>query len=324
MIIDNYGREMTYLRVAVTDKCNLRCTYCMPHEKMNFLPKSEILNYDEITRSIRLFSELGIKKIRFTGGEPFVRKDFISLVRESIKIPQLEHINITTNGVLTYPYLEELKTLGIGSLNISIDTLKKDKFNFITKRDEFDNVIATIQKAIDLNIKIKINVVLQYGINDDEIIDFVTYFRKYPIDLRFIEHMPFNEVDQYHLIWNAEKIREIISEKFILTQLPFQKNRTTTDYSIDQSQFKIGIIAGYTRNFCDTCNRIRLTSTGQIKTCLYADPSLDLRNMLRNGHSDKLIKEKLTHTLSHRFKSGKEAELARSNVKFESMSKIGG
>lgn len=323
-MIDNHGREMNYLRVAVTDKCNLRCTYCMPQEKMTFLAKSEILSYEEILKLVQIFADLGVNKLRFTGGEPFVRKDFMYLLENSSRIQGIERINITSNGVLTYPYLEALKNSNITSLNISIDTLQREKFKSITKRDDFDVVMKTILRSIELDIKTKLNIVLQAGVNDDEIIDFVDYFKAYPVDIRFIEHMPFNEKTKVDFIWNAEKIKDVLSEKYKLKQLPYQKNRTTVDYQIDESLFRIGIIAGYTRNFCDSCNRIRLTSTGQIKTCLYADASLDLREMLRSNCSDDELKRAIVSTVQNRHKDGLEAEANHGKKLYESMSKIGG
>jgi molybdenum cofactor biosynthesis protein A len=324
MIIDKHGRLMNYLRVAITDRCNLRCTYCMPKENMHFLPKSEVLTYEELLRLISIFADLGINKVRFTGGEPFFRKDFIDLLEYTSMLKGIDNVNITTNGVLTYPYLEKLRNIDDLKLNISLDTLVREKFQRITKRDVFDTVIKTIHKSIDIGIKTKINVVVQDGINDNEIIDFVDYFKNKPISLRFIEQMPFNEVADFKSVWTSEKIANLISSKYGLIQQPFQKNRTTIDYKIDSGDFTIGIIAGFTRNFCGTCNRIRLTSDGRIKTCLYADPGLDVRALLRTGVSDNEIKEYLTTTIHDRYKDGTEAEKHRKGILFESMSKIGG
>jgi molybdenum cofactor biosynthesis protein A len=324
MITDNFGRQMNYLRVAVTDKCNLRCTYCMPHENMVFLPKNEILSYEELLRIISIFSDLGVNKVRFTGGEPFVRADFMDLLEYTATLKGIDNVNITTNGVLTYSHLEKLKEIKSLNLNISLDTLVPEKFIKIARRNAFNQVMKTIEKSIAIGIRTKINMVVQNGINDDEIIDFVEYFRNTPINLRFIEQMPFNETSQFKSICDAEKIKAILSANYELEQLPFQKNRTTTDYKIDSGNFTIGIIAGYTRNFCNTCNRIRLTSTGQIKTCLYSDPGLDVRELLRNGSSDKEIAQRLTGVVQNRLKDGKEAEKNRKSYILESMSKIGG
>ena len=324
MIVDNFGREMNYLRIAVTDKCNLRCTYCMPHENMVFLPKDEILTYEELLRIVTIFSELGVNKVRFTGGEPFVRTDFIDLLEYTATVKGINNVNITTNGVFTYQHLDRLEQIESLHLNISLDTLNPEKFIKITRRNAFDAVMKTIIKSISIGIRTKINMVVQQGINDNEIIDFIEQFKNFPIDVRFIEQMPFNESTNLKSICDAEKIKSILSEKYELIPQPHQKNRTTADYKIDSSHFTIGIIAAYTRNFCNTCNRIRLTSTGKIKTCLYADAGLDVRELLRNGTSDKEIGERLTAVVQNRFKDGKEAEKNRKIYILESMSKIGG
>ncbi len=324
MITDNFGREMNYLRIAVTDKCNLRCTYCMPHENMVFLPKKEILTYEELLRIITIFSDLGVNKVRFTGGEPFVRTDFIDLLEYTSKLEGINNVNITTNGVFTYQHLDRLKEIDGLNLNISLDTLIPEKFIKITRRNAFDSVMKTIEKSISIGIRTKLNMVVQQDVNDNEIVDFIEYFMSSPIDVRFIEQMPFNESTHFKSICDAEKIKSILLEKYELMPQPHQKNRTTADYKIDSSKFTIGIIAAYTRNFCNTCNRIRLTSTGKIKTCLYADPGLDVRELLRNGTSDKQIGELLTNTIKNRFKDGIEAEKNRKTYILESMSKIGG
>ena len=324
MIIDKHGRPMNYLRVAITDRCNLRCTYCMPHENMQFLPKNEVLSYEELLRLISIFADLGVNKVRFTGGEPFFRKDFMDMLEYTAGLEGIDNVNITTNGVLTYPHLEKLKSIEGLKLNISLDTLVPEKFIQISKRDAFDKVIQTIHKSIDIGIKTKLNVVVQDGVNDNEILDFIEYFKNKPVNLRFIEQMPFNEHEKFESVWSSEKIRALLATKYELTQQPFQQNRTTVDYKIDSSEFMIGIIAGFTRNFCGTCNRIRLTSTGRIKTCLYADAGLDVRTLLRNGVSDSEIKEHLVAAIQNRHKDGKEAEKSRNSFILESMSKIGG
>jgi molybdenum cofactor biosynthesis protein A len=324
MIIDKHGRPMNYLRVAITDRCNLRCTYCMPHENMSFLPKNEVLTYEELLKLISLFAELGVNKVRFTGGEPFFRKDFMDMLEYTSGLEGVDNVNITTNGVLTYHHLEKLRQINGLKLNISLDTLIPEKFIKITRRDAFDKVMQAIHKSIDIGISTKLNMVVQDGINDDEILDFVEYFRHKPVNLRFIEQMPFNEHEKFESVWTVKKIADLLSTKYELTQQPFQKNRTTIDYKIDSSEFMIGIIAGYTRNFCGTCNRIRLTSTGRIKTCLYADPGLDVRELLRSGLSDDYIKEQLVTAVQNRHKDGREAEKSRRAFVFESMSKIGG
>lgn len=324
MLIDQYGRPMNYLRVAVTDRCNLRCTYCMPQENMQFLPKNEILSYEELLKMITLFSELGVNKVRFTGGEPFFRKDFIDLLEYTAQLDGINTVNITTNGVLTHPYLNRLKNIKDLKLNISLDTLVAEKFIKITRRNAFETVIRTIHDAMEMGIQTKINMVVMDDVNTNEIIDFVEYFRKTPVNLRFIEQMPFNEHENFKSVWNVDKISSLLAENYQIVKQPIQAQSTTIDYKIDSSDFVIGIIAGFSRSFCGTCNRIRLTSTGRIKTCLYADPGLDVRELVRSGSSDTEIKEQLTAAIQHRHKNGFEAEKHRKNHVLESMSKIGG
>ena len=324
MIIDKYGRPMNYLRVAVTDRCNLRCTYCMPHENMQFLPKNEILSYEELLRIITLFTELGVNKVRFTGGEPFFRKDFMDLLEYTAQLEGIDSVNITTNGVLTHPFISKLKKVKGLKLNISLDTLIAEKFIKITRRNAFDTVMKTINDAMENGIQTKINMVVMDGVNTNEIIDFVEYFRKTPVNLRFIEQMPFNEHKNFKSVWSVDKITKLLSENYNVVQQPIQPQSTTIDYKIDSSNFVIGIIAGFSRSFCGTCNRIRLTSTGRIKTCLYADPGLDVRALIRSGSNDAEIKERLIEAIQHRHKNGFEAEEQRNNRVFESMSKIGG
>lgn len=324
MIIDKHGRPMNYLRVAVTDRCNLRCTYCMPQENMQFLPKNEILSYEELLRIITIFTELGVNKVRFTGGEPFFRKDFIDLLEYTSQLDGIDSVNITTNGVLTQPYIDKLKNIKDLKLNISLDTLVAEKFVKITRRNNFDTVMKTINDAMENGIQTKINMVVMDGVNTNEIIDFVEYFRKTPVNLRFIEQMPFNEHENFKSVWTVDKISKLLSENYNVVQQPIQAQSTTIDYKIDSSDFVIGIIAGFSRSFCGTCNRIRLTSTGRIKTCLYADPGLDVRELIRSGSNDTEIKERLTAAIQHRHKNGFEAEEQRNNHVFESMSKIGG
>ncbi|MDF1549039.1 MAG: GTP 3',8-cyclase MoaA [Bacteroidales bacterium] len=324
MIIDKHGRPMNYLRVAVTDRCNLRCTYCMPHENMQFLPKNEILSYEELLRIITVFTELGVNKVRFTGGEPFFRKDFIDLLEYTSQLEGIDSVNITTNGVLTQPYIDKLKKIKDLKLNISLDTLVAEKFIKITRRNAFETVMKTINDAMENGIQTKINMVVMDGVNTNEIIDFVEYFRKTPVNLRFIEQMPFNEHENFKSVWTVDKISNLLSENYNVVQQPIQPQSTTIDYKIDSSDFVIGIIAGFSRSFCGTCNRIRLTSTGRIKTCLYADPGLDVRALIRSGSNDAEIKERLIEAIQQRHKNGFEAEEQRSKQVFESMSKIGG
>ena len=209
-MIDQFSRKLNYLRIAITDRCNLRCTYCMPSEEMNFLSQEKLLSFDELKTLVRIFYELGVRKIRLTGGEPFVRKGFIQFLEHVRHTYPNMRIHITTNGIATSPFLKELKSLDINGINISLDTLDKDKFKDITKRDQLPIVLDTIHSLLESNIPVKINAVIQPNINNDDIIPMIEYFKSTPVHLRFIEFMPFNEKPDHELIWNGEKILQLV------------------------------------------------------------------------------------------------------------------
>ena len=187
MLIDNHGRTINYLRLAVTDRCNLRCLYCMPAEGLNWVPRKDLLSYEEIMRLLNIFHKLGITKLRFTGGEPFLRKDFVALLEEVSAKNWFEQISITTNGTLTAPHVERMKEIGIHSVNLSLDTIDKKKFNAMTRRNDYDEVMRTFDLLLKYNIQTKVNAVIVEGQNDEDIIPLVSLSKHYPIDVRFIE-----------------------------------------------------------------------------------------------------------------------------------------
>jgi molybdenum cofactor biosynthesis protein A len=326
---DNFGREINYLRVAVTDRCNLRCFYCMPEEGINYLPRKELLTYEELLRLIEIFSQLGISKIRLTGGEPFIRKDLVKFIEGINNIPGINSIHITTNGVFTHKYLDKFKSLGIKSINLSLDTTDPEKFKLLTRRDSFDQVMETFHKLIEMKIKTKINMVVIAGKNTDDILPMLELTKHYPVDVRYIEEMPFNG-DPNHKValnWNHNKILETIRSKHNnVISLPAEKFATSKTYKIPEYLGSFGIIAAYSRTFCDSCNRVRLTSQGTIKTCLYDDGVLNLKGKLRSGITDAELKKLLLYVIGNRSKNGFEAEKNRKNQSdpTESMSTIGG
>lgn len=326
---DNHGRIIKYLRLSVTDRCNLRCFYCMPHEGIEYLPKSHLLSYEEMLRLAKIFAYLGIDKIRITGGEPFARKDLIGFLKKLSNINGLEHISITTNGILIKPYLAELKNLGIDQINLSLDALSRELFHKITRRDEYLKVMDTFHEMLRLNFKIKINAVVMDGINDHQIVDLAKLAQKYPVSVRFIEEMPFNGRlnPQPEIRWTSTKILETLKGTFPeIRKVISPANSTSVNYTIDQAQGNVGIIAAFTRSFCGSCDRIRVTSTGEMRTCLYGKNELNLKSLLRDGASDKLIESEIIRTVQKRAKDGFEAEALRdkNNPVGESMSIIGG
>jgi molybdenum cofactor biosynthesis protein A len=328
-LFDNHGRPITYLRLAVTDRCNLRCYYCMPEHGIKYLPKKELLTYEEIERLITLLASMGITKVRLTGGEPFVRNDLMSLIRRIVKIDGIRDVHLTTNGVLTAPHIPELKKLGIASVNLSLDTLNRERFRQITRRDEFDKTWETLQWLLKYEIPVKINAVVMDGKNIDDLLPMVELTRQHPVAVRFIEEMPFNGEGSHYpkLNWTYKKIMDWISAHYPgIIKLPDPPFSTSYNYQVPGYAGNIGVIAAFSRTFCGTCNRIRLTAQGALKTCLYDEGVLNIKNLMRNGSSDEAIRAALIHAFNHRPKDGFEAEARRTHhlTVMESMSTIGG
>lgn len=329
MLADNHGRPINYVRLAVTDRCNLRCFYCMPEEGIHYLPKNELLAFDEIERLISILATLGISKVRLTGGEPFVRNDLMKLIQTIVEIPGIESLHITTNGVLTAPHIPALKRLGVASINLSLDTLDKDRFKAITRRDEFDEVIKTYSSLLEHEIPLKLNAVVMEGKNIDDIVPLIELTKRNPISIRFIEEMPFNGEGNHYptLHWTYTKILEYITAHYPdLYKIQDPENSTSYHYAIPGHRGNIGIIAAFSRTFCGSCNRIRITAQGDLKTCLYDDGVLNIKNLMRGGNTDEAIKAALLKAFKKRPLDGFEAEQKRNDHRpvHESMSTIGG
>lgn len=328
MLFDNHHRPLNYLRLAVTDRCNLRCFYCMPEEGIHYLPKKALLSFEEIERLVRLLAAMGISKIRITGGEPFVRNDLMSLLATIVEIPGVKDVHLTTNGVLTAKHIPELKKMGIASVNLSLDTLDRARFHAITHRDEFDNVMNTFHGLLDQGIPLKINTVVMTGKNIDDILPLVALTKELPVSVRFIEEMPFNGEGNHYtsLMWTYKKIHDHIVVAYPdLQKVPDPENSTAYHYRIPGHVGDVGIIAAFSRTFCGTCNRIRITAQGELKTCLYDNGVLNIKDLLRSGISDDNLKVELLKAFGNRPKDGFEAEKKRMDVPVhESMSTIGG
>jgi molybdenum cofactor biosynthesis protein A len=327
-LFDNHGRPINYLRLAVTDRCNLRCFYCMPEEGIQYLPKKALLTFEEIERLIYIVASLGISKIRLTGGEPFVRTDLMQLIRRIVATKGINSLHLTTNGILTRPHIAELKELGIASINLSLDSLDRERFRTITRRDEFDNTWQTLQQLIASNIPVKINAVVMEGKNIDDLIPMVELTRHHPISVRFIEEMPFNGEGNHYpqLTWTYKKILAWIQQHYPnLEKMIDDPHATSYTYKVPGFQGDVGVIAAFSRTFCGTCNRIRVTAQGVLKTCLYDDGVLNIKDLMRSGVSDEGIKVELQKAFAKRPKDGFEAESYRKNKSVhESMSTIGG
>jgi len=288
-IIDTFGRQHTYLRISLTDRCNLRCFYCMPEEGVELTDKPNIMTLEEIIGIAEEFVDLGVDTIRLTGGEPLIRKNAGYLIRELAKLGVA--LKLTTNGIVLDKYFDLFQEVGLRRINISLDTLEKSKSVFITKRDYFDRIMANIKKAIDYDFDIKLNIVLIKGVNDMEINDFVELTEDQDIGVKFIEFMPFkgNEWDWDKGV-SKEEILTTVQEKFgEIVKLEDPKHSTSANFKVEGFEGRFGIVSTITNPFCAGCNRIRLTADGKMKNCLFATAETDLLTPYRDGDSIKEI-----------------------------------
>lgn len=296
MLVDGFGRRHTYLRISVTDRCNLRCVYCMPAEGLDWKPREEILTFEEIERVAGVFVGLGIDKIRLTGGEPTVRKDIETLISRLASLSDAVPVLMTTNGLTLASRAKAYWEAGLRGLNVSLDTLKPDRFLSMTRRDRFDDVWRGIEAALEAGFApIKLNAVVIRDQNDDELADFVELTRERPIQVRFIEVMPFPGAG-----WRPESLvpytqmREALSRRFDLQPVDLGPEAVAKEFTIPGHMGNVGFITSMTEHFCDGCNRIRLTAEGCVKPCLFGSQEVSLREAMRAGASaeelERLIK----------------------------------
>ena len=283
-IVDRFNRVHDYLRISLTERCNLRCFYCMPEEGIQLHPRSHFMNTEEVVKMAKTFVSLGVKKIRLTGGEPLVRSDAKRVMKELSELPV--ELAITTNGILVNEFIDTLKSCGIRSINVSMDSLKKEKFNLITRRDYFDRVVSNIHLLLNEKFHVKVNVVVIKGVNDDEICDFVEWTKDKNVHVRFIDFMPFqgNKWDWSKGVSFLElisKIKSRFGEDII--RLNDGKNDTAKNFSVHNYSGSFAIISSVTNPFCDTCNRMRLTADGKMKNCLFSGTETDLLSAMRKG-----------------------------------------
>jgi cyclic pyranopterin phosphate synthase len=323
-LTDNHGRAITYLRLAITDRCNLRCRYCRPEEGIPFVPHEEILTFEELESLTTIFCSLGVDKVRVTGGEPFARKGCLSFLQLLRKIKGLRFLHITTNGVETNQHLDALADLDIDGINLSLDTLDKQRFWQISRRGYFDNVMQTLHGIIDRQIALKINSVVLDDTSDEEIVGLADLARKNPITLRFIEKMPFSGTVRPGKLVNGNLLQRL-ERIFPAMEECSQSSATTARiFSLPGYKGSLGLIQGYSRLFCATCNKLRITPTGMLKTCLYDNGVLDLKKMLRKGSGDEEIKLAIINCVQNRCVNGHEAENLASREQEPSMASIGG
>lgn len=333
-LIDNLGREISYLRVSITDRCNYRCIYCKPEEQFEFIPHEEVLRYEEIVEIIKEAVNLGVTKVRITGGEPLVRKGVVDFIKKLREIKKLEDISLTTNGFFLSEYAEKLKDAGLNRVNISLDSLQEEKFKRITRGGSLEKALKGINSALKAGLlPIKINTVLIRGINDDEVEDFVRLTLGRPLNIRFIEFMPSGEElkDNYRdKFISVLEIKENLAEKYSFRPVDINSgNGPAKYYQIKGGQGTIGFITALSQHFCKTCNRIRLTSEGKLRPCLFSNIEVDIKQAIRNAKTDdkiirsKIIRNNIEKAINIKPEGHKLNEKFSNRDSFK-MSKIGG
>ena len=326
-LVDRFGRSHNYLRISVTDKCNLRCIYCMPHENMQWQENEQILTNEEIIRLSKIFLSLGIKKIRITGGEPLIRSDIDLLLQELANFGYLglETLALTTNATLLLPKLNFLKQINLNALNISLDTLNKNRFFQITRRDNFDQVRLALREALRLQIEVlKLNVVVMRDFNDDEILAFADFAYENSINVRFIEFMPFkNNGWQTEQVIPYTEIKNQIESRYRLELISSSPSSVAKDFAMPGGLGTISFITSMTESFCNTCNRLRITADGAIKSCLFFPAEINLRDAMRQGKSDATIIELIHQSLALKPEAHPPAEEIAANNN-RAMIQIGG
>jgi len=323
---DQFGRTFDYVRIAVTENCNLRCTYCMPEEGVDFKHGEQILRAEEIIRVIGALARMGIKKVRFTGGEPLVRKDIVKLVEGAANTPGIKTVHLTTNGILFSRYAKNLLSAGLTGVNISLDSLDADKFQRITRRTGVEKVLDSVRLALDLGFpRVKVNVVMMRGFNEDELPAFCELTKEMAVTVRFIEFMPFDA----HQIWESGEhfasAENMVDQMKSLYPGIMNSSGTRTEHHIFQVPGyagKIAVIPAFTRSLCGNCSRIRLTADGRIRNCLYSDDEYDLKSVVRSGDGDDEIIAAFRKAFADKAKDGFESK-KRSAVKRINVADIG-
>ena len=303
MLIDSFQRKISYLRVSVTDRCDFRCTYCMS-EDMKFLPKKDVLSLEELDRLCNTFIDLGVKKLRITGGEPLVRKNILQLFNNlgSRLGNGLEELTLTTNGSQLEKYAEDLFKSGVRRINISLDSLNENKFTKITRNGNFHKVIRGIMSAKKAGIKIKINTVALRGINDNEILDLINWCGENKFSLTFIEVMPMGEIGEKRAnqFMPLTDVKTLIQTKYSISKDPLRTSGPATYVHCHETDQKIGFIAPHTHNFCELCNRVRITCTGEMHMCLGQQDKMDLKKPLRNSENNQILKNSIYEAIARK------------------------
>ncbi len=319
---DKFGRQINYLRLSVTDRCNLRCTYCMPERGMTFAQKDNLLSFEEILLLVDTLGDAGVNKIRITGGEPFVRTDLIELLEKLAQRPFLKSIGITSNLTVIKPFISRLKDLGITNINVSLDALEEDKFNQITRRNEFKQVKANLDQMIDEGFDLKVNCVVMKGRNEDQILPLIEYSKENKISVRFLEEMPFNGSGEQNETLSYRDILNVISQEYSYTRLVDLPNSTSQNFHIEGFKGSFGVIPSFSRTFCGQCNRLRVSATGDVRSCLYGKDELNVRDLMKSGANDQTIQNAIQAVVLKKPIDGFVA--SDQNGEFQSMTKLGG
>ena len=324
---DIFNRNIDYIRISITDRCNLRCVYCMPEEGITLIEHEKLLTYEEIVRLCRNFAKVGISKVKITGGEPLIRRDISKLIKSIKDIEGIDNVTLTTNGILLENMIDDLVKAGLDAVNISIDTLNPEKFKEITRVGDVNNVLRAIDKCLTYeNLKVKINCVPIKGEKEDEILDMVKLAKDKNLSVRFIEIMPIG-LGRNIKGYTDDEIKEIIERNVgHLTEYKGRLgNGPSTYYSLENFKGKIGFISAVNHKFCDSCNRVRLTSEGFLKKCLQYETGSDLKVLLREGKSDEEIIETIKETIYHKPESHKfSSREKKEHIEIKGMSQIGG
>ena len=312
-LVDSFQRRVTYLRLSITDRCDLRCTYCMP-ERMTFLPRKDVLSFEELDELVTAFAAFGVDKLRITGGEPLVRKDVMELMARFARHlgAGLRELTLTTNGTLLSRYAGELSAIGVRRINVSLDTLKRDLFEKISRRDMLDDVLKGIEAAQKAGIHVKINTVALAGINEYEIPDLIRFAHGRGADLTLIETMPMGEAetDRVEDYLPLNKVRADLSTRFTLTEIDHRTGGPARYVRVEETGGKLGFITPLTHNFCESCNRVRITCTGRLYTCLGREDGADLREALRSDPSGALLRQTILGAIERKPK-GHDFDAAR-------------
>ncbi len=326
-LIDKFGRKISYLRISVTDRCDLRCVYCMS-EDMTFMPRAKLLTLEEIARIARQYVDMGVSKIRITGGEPLTRRNVIKLFNDLGEMDGLNDLTVTTNGTLLTKYAEDLKKAGVTRINVSLDTLQADRFKAITRIGDIQKTLDGIEAALEQNFNaVKLNAVIMKNHNDDEIIDLVNYVRERGLDISFIEEMPLGDMGQHDrdkTYCSSDEVLRRIEEHYSLVPSTETTGGPSRYYRSADSKSRIGFISPHSHNFCDDCNRVRLTAEGRLLLCLGQEHSMDLRAVVRaHPTDDEVLRKAIIDSMALKPK-GHDFDVTAKPIIMRHMSATGG